>query len=120
MLPIPTAIKLAEGNPGKQKICTKEPKPSALASLKAPAFLNEEAKMLWDAIAPEFQSLGLLTVADKTKFGDYCRLIVQANTLPFRRCRIRWPTVPPSWRKRSGRLSVKRKSYSRKQLRRRR
>lgn len=79
-LPKPTAIKIAEGNPGHKKL-PKEPKAPAAKSLEAPEFLSPEAKILWDKLAPVYQDAGLLAEFDLFRFGHYLSAIAHSNRL---------------------------------------
>ena len=72
--PKPTALKVLEGNPGKQKLNKSEPMPPAMNAVpKPPARLLKEAKAEWKRLAPTLVSLGLLTEADITAFAELCQ-----------------------------------------------
>lgn len=73
--PKPTALKVLEGNPGKQKLQnTGEPMPPVLDAVpKPPTRLLKEAKAEWKRLAPTLVSLGLLTEADVTAFAELCQ-----------------------------------------------
>lgn len=45
-LRVPTPIKIAEGNPGKQKLPVNDPQPKELPTINPPDFLSVEAKTL--------------------------------------------------------------------------
>lgn len=62
--PKPTAIKEAEGNPGKRKLNQDEPKPDPLRSLKAPPNSLPDARKFWRKYGPILDKLGVLTEAD--------------------------------------------------------
>jgi P27 family predicted phage terminase small subunit len=70
--PIPTAIKVLEGNPGKRELNTKEPKPERKAP-KCPAWLDTEAKKEWRRVAKQLEMLGVLTEVDMAAFAGYCQ-----------------------------------------------
>ena len=70
--PKPTALKLLEGNPGKRPLNDREPVPPK-ATLKCPAWLLPEAKKEWKRLAPALEAMGVLTMADLTKFEGYCQ-----------------------------------------------
>ena len=70
-LPIPTAIKEMEGWPSKEKKCKREPKPTVLASLIAPAWLSDDAKKLWKKLIREYMLLGVYSI-DTPVFAAYC------------------------------------------------
>lgn len=72
--PKPTALKVLEGNPGKQKLNLNEPQPPALIAVpKPPARLLKEAKAEWKKLAPALVGLGLLTEADVPAFTELCQ-----------------------------------------------
>lgn len=70
--PTPTAIKELEGNPGKRKLNTNEPKPKKKAS-RCPAWLEDEAKKEWKRMSKVLESMGLLTEMDMAAFAGYCQ-----------------------------------------------
>ena len=74
--PKPTAVKIAEGNPGKRRINGREPKPPASlpASLPdCPSHLSDTAKLEWDRIAVSLNRVGLLTQVDRSTMAGYCQ-----------------------------------------------
>ena len=70
--PTPTAIKELEGNPGKRKLNTNEPKPKKKAP-RCPAWLEDEAKKEWKRMSKVLESMGLLTEMDMAAFAGYCQ-----------------------------------------------
>jgi P27 family predicted phage terminase small subunit len=70
--PKPTAVKIAEGNPGKRRINGREPKPAGSLP-DCPAHLSAEAKAEWDRIAESLNKIGLLTQVDRTTMAAYCQ-----------------------------------------------
>ena len=68
--PKPTAIREAEGNPGKRKKNRREPKPTGKAS--SPKGLTAGAAAAWKILAPRFERLGLLTDIDGPAFELLC------------------------------------------------
>jgi len=70
--PKPTAVKILEGNPGKRKLNSNEPKPPSKAPL-CPKWLEPEAKKEWKRMAKLLESLGMLTEIDMTAFAGYCQ-----------------------------------------------
>lgn len=72
--PKPTALKILEGNPGKQKLNTEEPKPPVPATVpKPPKRLMPEAKKEWKRLAPSMVAMGLLTEVDLAAFAELCQ-----------------------------------------------
>lgn len=71
--PKPTALKLLNGNPGKRKLNTGEPKPPE-GSVKVPEMLSKSARRVWDEIAPVCIAMGTLTTADVWAFKTLCEL----------------------------------------------
>lgn len=70
--PKPTAQKILEGNPGKRKLNTNEPKPAKKAPT-CPKWLDEEAKREWRRLSKHLESIGVLTEVDMTAFVGYCQ-----------------------------------------------
>ena len=72
--PKPTALKVLEGNPGKQKINKGEPQPPVPDAIpKPPSRLLREAKAEWRRLAPALVALGLLTEVDTSAFAELCQ-----------------------------------------------
>ncbi len=72
--PKPTALKVLEGNPGKQKLNAQEPMPSApQVTPKPPKRLLPEAKKEWKRLAEPMVALGLLTEVDTSAFAELCQ-----------------------------------------------
>jgi len=69
--PKPTHLKVLEGNPGKRKINKAEPKPQPKAPA-CPNFLNPKARAEWRYIAPQLETVGLLTKIDRALLASYC------------------------------------------------
>lgn len=68
--PKPTALKIAEGNPGKRKLNALEPK---LAPGEPPMPKLDKAEAdVWHATVPVLLDMGVLTAADGAKLADYC------------------------------------------------
>lgn len=70
--PKPTAVKELEGNPGKRKLNTNEPKPTTVAP-ECPDWLEEDAKAEWHRLAEQMERLGILTEVDMAAFAGYCQ-----------------------------------------------
>lgn len=70
--PRPTAIKILEGEPNKDRINLNEPKPR-LGRPGCPTHLSDAAKYEWYRIVPELEALGLLTQIDRAALAGYCQ-----------------------------------------------
>lgn len=70
--PIPTSIKVLEGNPGKRPLNANEPKPNKKAP-RCPSWLEDEAKKEWKRLARQMEQLGVLTEIDMAAFAGYCQ-----------------------------------------------
>jgi len=73
--PKPTALKKAQGNPGKRKLRENEPSPPGARRLRiptAPAFLGQHGKREWGRLGRILANLGLLTDSDLKSFAAYC------------------------------------------------
>lgn len=70
--PRPTAIKILEGEPNKDRINLREPKPK-LGRPTCPAHLSGAARYEWRRIVPELEALGLLTQIDRAALAAYCQ-----------------------------------------------
>lgn len=68
--PVPTALKLLRGNPGKRPINRKEPRPSLDVAI--PDWLSPNAAKHWPVVAKQLHHAGLLTAIDVTALGLYC------------------------------------------------
>lgn len=70
--PKPTALKLLEGNPGKQKLNDREPDPGKDIP-RCPDWLMDEAKNEWYRLADRLNAMGVLSEVDMTAFATYCQ-----------------------------------------------
>ena len=71
--PKPTKLKIIEGNPGKRPLPENEPKPRP----KAPSIaegLDDNAREMWEFLAPKLEKMGLLTEIDGDSFANLCQL----------------------------------------------
>jgi len=68
--PKPTALKQLQGNPGKRRLNSREPKPSGIPT--CPTHLDRIAKGEWRRISAELVTLGLLTEVDRAALAAYC------------------------------------------------
>lgn len=73
--PKPTALKLAQGNPGKRALNTREPEPEREIP-KPPPWLDGDSLRVWNALTPMMLRMGVLTVADAEPVARYCDHIV--------------------------------------------
>lgn len=70
--PVPTAMKIAMGNPGKRPLNAREPKPIT-AIPTCPAHLLPTAKAEWKRLAHYLQKLGIISQLDRAAFAAYCQ-----------------------------------------------
>jgi P27 family predicted phage terminase small subunit len=79
--PAPAAVKAAKGNPGRRPIGA-DPVPAEsstatadqpTAKVAAPAWLNGEARTVWERLAPRLIAMKLLTPPDAYTFARYCK-----------------------------------------------
>lgn len=108
--PKPTAVKLANGNPGKRKLSNREPKPHIATNLAPPAWLDRDAKSEWRRVAKELDRLGLYTKLDRSLLIGYCvaysdykqarqRLLQSGRVMTFRddKGTVKGAQVAPEW-----------------------
>ena len=62
--PKPSALKLIEGNRGKRQLNQSEPDATYLNDLTAPAHLPNQAREIWDDLAPKLRAAKVLTQLD--------------------------------------------------------
>ena len=72
--PVPDALKLLRGNPGKRPISKRTPNPRRIEP-PMPSFLDKDARREWRRVAPVLVRLGVLTEADGMVFAGYCELV---------------------------------------------
>jgi P27 family predicted phage terminase small subunit len=70
--PMPTALKVVMGNPGKRPLNHLEPKPGN-AVPTCPAHLQPTAKAEWKRLAKQLHQLGVLTELDRSVLAAYCQ-----------------------------------------------
>ncbi|MFM0263114.1 phage terminase small subunit P27 family [Paraburkholderia sediminicola] len=68
--PVPTALKLARGNPGKRPLPDSEPRPGL--EVVIPDWLSPAACKHWSTVADPLRAAGLLTALDAIALGLYC------------------------------------------------
>jgi P27 family predicted phage terminase small subunit len=72
----PYLVKLAEGNPGKQRLT---PGPEFRAGRpKCPSWIKGEGRKLWKKLAPELEEQGLLALVNGTALEGLCRAYQKA------------------------------------------
>jgi len=72
--PVPEALKLLRGNPGKRPLNKRAPNPRRVEP-EMPSFLDKDARKEWRRVAPTLVRLGVLTEVDGTLFAGYCELV---------------------------------------------
>ena len=70
--PKPTAVKIAEGNPGKRALNPREPRPPATKP-SCPSHLSTIAKAEWKRLAGTLHEMGVLTFVDRAALAAYCQ-----------------------------------------------
>lgn len=70
--PVPTALKLINGNPGKRPLNGNEPKP-VIAMPTCPAHLSAPAKTEWKRLVRYLHDLGIITELDRSALAAYCQ-----------------------------------------------
>ncbi len=78
--PKPTALRLIAGNPGKRPMNESEPSFPACQT-PAPDWLTDEARSVWERVAPCLESNGMLTMADADSLATYCDVVGRYVTL---------------------------------------
>ena len=70
--PVPTAIRRANGNPGKRAFNLAEPTPPS-GIPQCPAHLSDAAREEWDRLAVPLHQMGVLSIADRAAMAAYCQ-----------------------------------------------
>ena len=70
--PKPTALRRAEGNPGRRGYNADEPVPPQELP-DCPAHLNAEAREEWHRLAEMLYRIGVLTIVDRAVLAAYCQ-----------------------------------------------
>lgn len=70
--PVPTALRLVTGNPGKRPVNPHEPKPP-IAIPTCPAHLSPSAKAEWKRLARTLHELGVISALDRAALAAYCQ-----------------------------------------------
>lgn len=69
--PKPTALRIAQGNPGRRELNELEPVPPP-GRISPPAFVTGVALQIWNEVSPVMIAMRTLTTADVYPFGRYC------------------------------------------------
>lgn len=69
--PIPTALKIANGNPGKRPLNMNEPTPDPAIPM-CPSHLDDLAREEWDRVSYELYEIGILSNIDRAVLANYC------------------------------------------------
>jgi P27 family predicted phage terminase small subunit len=77
----PTNLKILHGD-RKDRVNTAEPVPST-TDLHPPDHLSDEARSIWDRIAPDRITKGLLTPWDVDAFAAFCEALVILQLAPL-------------------------------------
>ena len=72
--PKPTALKVIAGNPGKRPLAAAEPT-FAPAGTPAPDWLSDEARAVWERVAPCLEANGMLSVPDADSLAVYADVV---------------------------------------------
>lgn len=72
--PKPTVLKLLAGNPGKRSLSDSEPVFEAAAT-PAPDWLGDEARAVWERVAPCLEVNGMLSKPDADSLAVYCDVV---------------------------------------------
>jgi len=79
--PIPTALKIIRGNPGKRRLNEAEPQHPPLA-VECPEVLTDAmGRREWDRIAPQLIGQGQVTTVDRAALIGYCQKYGQWQAL---------------------------------------
>jgi P27 family predicted phage terminase small subunit len=71
--PMPPALKLVAGNPGRRPIDLDAGINPRVEIPKCPSHLSDEAKAEWKRLAPQLEELGLISGLDLATFAMYCQ-----------------------------------------------
>ena len=70
--PLPTALKVLRGNPGKRPLNMGEAKPTPDTG-NVSRWMDAEAKAEWRRVVTELRRMGLLTIVDRAALEAYCQ-----------------------------------------------
>ena len=72
--PLPTALKLLEGDRGKGRLPLNRDEPTPPQNiLECPPWLMPDAQTEWERLAPSLTAMGILTEHDIEAFAGYCQ-----------------------------------------------
>ncbi len=71
----PTALKLVRGT-RSDRVNRSEPQPDA-EEIVAPDWLSDDAREVWDRVAPDLEAKGVLTAWDVETFAAWCDAVVR-------------------------------------------
>ena len=72
--PKPTALKIAQGNPGHRPLPKNEPRPR-VAAPSMPDFLDAGGRAEWRRVVPILLEMGLLTKMDRAMHGGMATVV---------------------------------------------
>lgn len=70
--PLPTHLKVINGNPGHRPLNRAEPQPRRKIP-RPPPELNEDGLLEWKRVVRELYNLGMLTTLDRAALAAYCQ-----------------------------------------------
>ncbi|MDG9671826.1 phage terminase small subunit P27 family [Hahella sp. CR1] len=70
--PKPVAQKLLAGNPGKRQLNTHEPQFSQITNIDCPDWLGDDARRMWELIAPELCAQKIIAITDAHNLEAFC------------------------------------------------
>src|SRR5262249_18497427 len=70
--PIPTAIRVLEGNPSRRPLNDNEPRPDPITP-ECPDYLDKEAQKEWHRLVPILLRMRVLTEADGIALANLCQ-----------------------------------------------
>lgn len=76
--PKPSALKEAQGNPGRRPLNEREPKPST-SNIRPPEGIGEKAREVWERRVPMLIDMGVMTDADVPLVRNMCELEILAE-----------------------------------------
>lgn len=75
--PVPTAIKIMRGNPGRRPMPKREPKPQLIVGAKPPSWVRGRARRAWSQISVLLIDMRVLTVADVPALSLLCNVLAE-------------------------------------------